>query len=1636
MKRNSFLSRSLIAVFILMLAFSLLINANGDIAAAHVYHNHMPNFWPYFNLDTYTSLPVGQPVRYTYDGQVILLKENPPSGYNYYLPDGQIMPHDDLVSYYSHHAKYGAYQHWPMNVANELNQNHPQAQMHVTMSASVVNNVNNIISTNTIPGHYNDSNWGQKWEDTYTTKKTSGNKNVLDMIHFTGHHSMGPLVGDDYFIKDLIYHNVTLSQDYFLGDSFQPSDGFFPTELGFSERLIPSLKKLGIKWSVLGNVHYSRTLTDYPYLNDPGVDMLISPPNRADLQNEYAGGDWKVLPMFNEQHDTVNKFPFASVPHYVRYVDPATGEESRVVGVPVEQAGSWEEGYEGRVTAENIEEFNGISDRPQFFVVAHDGDNSSGRAGSEETWFNAGRVTYSRAGTTGMGIDEYLARYPVPENDVVHVQDGSWIDTRDSASDPMWYHWHVPFGVWKDELAPFNAHHGTNFSPQENFDGIPAGMSVSYEYGYGFQERNYAMMQAALNYAKTAEQIWLDDHPAYWSPSSAKDNKVTFEGNQLNPYMISYPVKGDEANDYAGGANPAELAWYFLLASMDSGFCYYGENIDDIVKPALAFNQSIHFARPYVEQNSGKDKTGPSLWWVQRYPYNPGSVNNSRAEGYTTFYFDNTFSIYTYGFDVNDIADIKVKVRTHRDKTVDPLDNTCRVYDPAALKSAGVSGIDPGKVGEWSEYAMNVRDLYPDKDGIAWRANNLTMKQLPATEIGDLYYAYINDYRDQLLDYYVEAVDSKGNVTRSEIQQVYVGAGRYTKSGGKYLEDLNGEFEGVFPFMTANVEQPPAVPTSVSVLAGNRQVNLDWNDGMNADSYIIYFTDDGTEPNKESSAINVTVSEFVHTGLTNGLTYSYKISASNEHGHSGLSSMVSAIPERDDLPPSVPQNIVIIPGNEKLTLNWDDAARAASYTVYYTDNGLEPDTSSSFVTTTASSLVHTGLTNGLTYRYKISASNVYGTSALSVMAEGTPLADPFKSKLGDNPELRMAGIEFANWDPANSEYELSLVADYVWEKEIGISSALSSTPYKLILNGSWSVNWGGGAVGTDASLSRSGADARVTLQQGTYVLRVTEGAGIDDQLHVQWLEKSDPKLSVNPEMRDFGDVPLGENRTFSITCYNSGGGSLMLGTVSTSTVSPAGCSEEWLTASKDGLTINVSVSTAGLDVDTFYEGVVSIASNGGTKDVVVRMRVFDDTAYPVTGNARLAGTVINVSYVNQSVTTDSAGNYGIELPNGEYTFTPSKAGYTFSPASQTVIVNGAPVVLEDFVPEVIPVYSVAGTILDESGSPLVGVKIGGCTTAADGSYLIKDLADGTSVSLAPVKAGYTFSPASRTVTINGSDVSGADFTGEKEPEGGITVHFYKPSNWAGPVVKIHSWQTNSTEDPNSDWPGYTMTDEENGWYAYTFKKAASSKIVFNNNSSPQTGDLQISGTAGGHYYYKDGKWITIGDFTISGSVLSEGTPLAGVVVTAGGISATTGADGSYTISGLGDGAYEVKVSKAGYSFVPSSKVVTIAGSDVNGADFSAQPVEGVTIYYAEFESAAMYYIHCWDGLTGDFPMTYDGYYNGKHWWKVTLDAAPGSFKFCFKNSNGSWDGGNRIYNGQAGQVYSLAWDNTVYTARP
>lgn len=78
-------------------------------------------------------------------------------------------------------------------------------------------------------------------------------------------------------------------------------------------------------------------------------------------------------------------------------------------------------------------------------------------------------------------------------------------------------------------------------------------------------------------------------------------------------------------------------------------------------------------------------------------------------------------------------------------------------------------------------------------------------------------------------------------------------------------------------------------------------------------------------------------------------------------------------------------------------------------------------------------------------------------------------------------------------------------------------------------------------------------------------------------------------------------------------------------------------------------------------------------------------------------------------------------------------------------------------------------------------------------------------------------------------------------------------------------------------------------------------------------------------------------------YTISGQVLFErGTPAVGVVVSDGaGHTAITNIDGEYTFANLSPGTYTLTPSKAGCTFTPISRTVTIATSNLTAINFTA-----------------------------------------------------------------------------------------------
>jgi hypothetical protein len=167
-----------------------------------------------------------------------------------------------------------------------------------------------------------------------------------------------------------------------------------------------------------------------------------------------------------------------------------------------------------------------------------------------------------------------------------------------------------------------------------------------------------------------------------------------------------------------------------------------------------------------------------------------------------------------------------------------------------------------------------------------------------------------------------------------------------------------------------------------------------------------------------------------------------------------------------------------------------------------------------------------------------------------------------------------------------------------------------------------------------------------------------------------------------------------------------------------------------------------------------------------------------------------AGAVVTLSGTAAGTTmADANGHYSFaNLANGAYTVTPAKSSVTFTPSSQSVTVNGANQTANFTATAVTHVVSGSITPSTVGASATVTMSEGGSTIAtvsadSGGNYAFSTVTDGT-YAIAPTKTGYAFTPASRSVTVAGADVSGVDFTGQSAPPLALDVTVSKDNTGA------------------------------------------------------------------------------------------------------------------------------------------------------------------------------------------------------------------------------------------------------------
>ena len=149
----------------------------------------------------------------------------------------------------------------------------------------------------------------------------------------------------------------------------------------------------------------------------------------------------------------------------------------------------------------------------------------------------------------------------------------------------------------------------------------------------------------------------------------------------------------------------------------------------------------------------------------------------------------------------------------------------------------------------------------------------------------------------------------------------------------------------------------------------------------------------------------------------------------------------------------------------------------------------------------------------------------------------------------------------------------------------------------------------------------------------------------------------------------------------------------------------------------------------------------------------------------------LAGVAMSLAGpTNRTALTDASGNYSMTgLANGNYTLTPSLAGFDFTPASLSLSVSGASLTGRNFTAATSPLFGISGAVIDLAGANIAGVTMAltgaanrTVVTDASGNYNMTGLASGN-YTVTPSLAGFTFTPPSANLAISGATVPGVNF---------------------------------------------------------------------------------------------------------------------------------------------------------------------------------------------------------------------------------------------------------------------------------
>lgn len=186
-------------------------------------------------------------------------------------------------------------------------------------------------------------------------------------------------------------------------------------------------------------------------------------------------------------------------------------------------------------------------------------------------------------------------------------------------------------------------------------------------------------------------------------------------------------------------------------------------------------------------------------------------------------------------------------------------------------------------------------------------------------------------------------------------------------------------------------DSAPDAPTIGTATSGNQQATVTFtppsdNGGDPITGYTVTSSPGGVTASGSSSPIIV-------TGLTNGTSYTFSVTATNGVGTSIASAASNSItPSLPDLPGQV-AGLTSTGVNQQVLLSWTAVTAADPVSDYKVEYKLATDSSwSTFAdgTSTATKTIVTGLANGSSYNFRVSAMNSAGFGTVSSASTASP----------------------------------------------------------------------------------------------------------------------------------------------------------------------------------------------------------------------------------------------------------------------------------------------------------------------------------------------------------------------------------------------------------------------------------------------------------------------------------------------------------------------------------------------------------------------------------------------------------------------------------------------------------------------